>query len=64
MEELNSIAEHVKELIKIQNEYIKLLENGLSQSAGFLHVHGWRYDQSDIDKGAELRNKILLYKNL
>lgn len=54
------IAKHklLSELVGTQDEYIKLLGDGLASSASYLDVHGWKYRQVDIDKGAELRATI------
>lgn len=51
------IAKHklLSELVAAQDEYIKLLGDGLASSASYLDVHGWKYRQVDIDKGTELR---------
>ncbi len=54
----------MKDLIESQKEYIELLEEALSNSAGFLHVHGWRESEEKIQKGKDLREKIEKYSKL
>jgi hypothetical protein len=56
--------DELKERDKVFEDYIELLSKGLSQSAGFLDVHNWKYAESDIQKGVELREKIANLKSL
>jgi len=48
----------MEELVKVQAEYIALLEKSCGDMAGFLHVHGFQTTLEDINKGVELRKKI------
>lgn len=45
-------------LIEKLEEYIELLEKELGKSAMFLHIHGWRCKEEDIEKGEKLRKEI------
>lgn len=61
---LNRLEEGKKaiDIIPIMKEYIKLLGDEMDKSASYLHVHGWKWEQSSIDKGIELREKIQEYE--
>ncbi len=46
------------ELIRALTEYVQLLEDELSLSAGFLHVHGWTVPEERVQRGRQLRLTI------
>ena len=52
-----------QELIKVQEEYIKLLSDDISSNAVYLNVHGIKTPQYRIDKGIELRKLIKKLQN-
>ena len=45
-------------LVELQNKYIELLGNELSNSAVFLHTHGISSSNEAIEKGKQLRGQI------
>jgi hypothetical protein len=52
----------MKELIKAQEEYIKLLSDELGGLAGYLHVHNIHPTFEAVAKGVELRERIAILK--
>jgi len=50
-------------LIEAQKEYITLLEEGLAKYGGYMASRSYikMHSDEDIDKGAELRDKIKEY---
>jgi len=53
----------VDNLIDLQSQYIKLLENECSSLSVFAYVNGRQSLQEDVKKGQELRDKIKELKN-
>jgi hypothetical protein len=49
------------ELVKVYEEYIKLLEDELNETGFMAYIHGWRSSRGE--KGRELREKIQELKN-
>ena len=48
----------MKNLILLYREYIKLLEDEINRSAGFLKAHGIYQRRADYERGKELREQI------
>lgn len=45
-------------LIHAQSEYIKYLTEACEKTAGYLHVHNWKWPQDMLDRGDMLRARI------
>lgn len=52
-------VEQLRALVAVQTEYIDLLDKALGTTAPYLLLHGWKTPQEDIDKGEELRHRIV-----
>jgi hypothetical protein len=56
--------ENIKILIETLEEYIKLLEDEISDNANFLYEHGVQVNENHVIKGHELRHKIRELKEI
>jgi hypothetical protein len=48
----------MKELLQLQNDYIKFLTEIMDQHVNFLWIHGIKATKEEIEKGQKFRNDI------
>ena len=53
--------DNLKEIIKLQDQYIKLLTDEINDMVGIAHTHGW--ESSRYEVGLNLRNEISRLKS-
>jgi hypothetical protein len=55
---VKTVEELMKELIHLQNDYIRFLTEIMDQHVNFLWIHGIKATKEEIEKGKKFRDDI------